>query len=100
MLTLLSYASYAVTLSTRDLALFLEPQNRHSTLYRCPALATAVKAMHTVTAVAGMTAYLCTRVCNDVNVKGQLRLGVQFPLSSIQVMQASPGCVRALHLHT
>ena len=56
--------------------------------------------MHTVTAVAGITAYLCTSVCNDVNVQGQLRLGVQLPLSSIQIMQASPGCVGPLHLHT
>jgi len=64
------------------------------------ALATAVQVMHTVTAVAGMTAYLCTSVCNDVNVKGQLRLGVQLPLSSIQVMQASPGCVGPFRLHT
>jgi len=98
MLFLLSKASCAAPLLTRDLAIFLGSQNRHSTLYGC--LGIAVKVIHPVTAVAGITAYLCTSVCNDVNVKGQLRLGVQLPLSSIQIMQASPGCVWALHLHT
>ena len=100
MLILLSNASYAAALSTKDLAIFLQPQNRHSTSYSRLGIATAVRVIHTVTAVAGITAYLCTSACNDVDVEGQLRLGVQLPLSSIQVMQSGPGCVGPLHLHT
>ena len=44
-------------------------------------------------------AYLCTGVSYNVEVHGEGGLGVQLPLSSIQVVQAGPGCVGALHLY-
>ena len=44
--------------------------------------------------------HLLTRVSSDVKVQGKLRLSVQLPLSTVQVVQPCPASVATLYLDT
>ena len=43
---------------------------------------------------------LLARISGDVKVQGKLRLSVQLPFSTVQVVQPCPAGVTALHLNT